>query len=236
MSGPRATEPAARAASRSGSLHVVELVGTAGAGKTSLLEALANSGVTIRAGFRLRKHWHVLPAFALVPTFVALHRPFRGVLWKEMKRITYLATLRHRLQEQRKGSRPVVLDEGPVYMLARLRVLGGNRLSGPGFDRWWRETIRQWAHSLDLIVWLDASDPVLRDRVRNRVQSHGVKQLGDQAVDAFMARYRAAYSEVIGALVEARGPEVLTVRTDQESLSVTTSRLLAELRPGEAVP
>ena len=126
MSGPRATEPAARAASRSGSLHVVELVGTAGAGKTSLLEALANSGVTIRAGFRLRKHWHVLPAFALVPTFVALHRPFRGVLWKEMKRITYLATLRHRLQEQRKGSRPVVLDEGPVYMLARLRVLGGN--------------------------------------------------------------------------------------------------------------
>jgi hypothetical protein len=209
---------------------VVELAGPAAAGKSSLLVALAQSDTTLTLGPHLPRYRHVATALHLAPTFFALHRPLRGSLWKEMKRITYLGTLQSILEEptsQRGGG--VVLDEGAVYMLARLRVYGGERIRGDAFERWWRSAIDRWANILDIIVWLDAPDPVLIHRLRARQQDHTVKGLSDDAIRGFIGSYRAAYDRVIGALAAANGPTVLTVRSDQESMSHTVQRALARM-------
>lgn len=215
---------------------VVELVGVAAAGKSSLLRALAERHPTVQAGLRPPKGRHLAQALALLPTFLALHWPYRGLLWKEMKRITYLRTLDRMLHgELPRRPRAVVLDEGPVYMLARLRVHGGERILSPAFERWWRKALAQWAGTVDLVVWLDAPDPILMQRAQTRSQVHELQRLSDARAREFIASYRRAYETVVGGLTEAAGPQVMRVRSDQASVDQLVARIvpvLEGLRPG----
>ena len=214
---------------------VVELVGPAAAGKTSLILALGAGDRRLRAGLRVPRQRHVATALALAPTFLALHRPYGGLLWKEMKRITYLGSLYRLLQGGRPmGDGTVVLDEGAVYMLARLQVFGADRIRSAAYARWWRGAIEAWARRLDLIVWLDAPDAVLRERLRGRRQPHPARELPDDGIDRFIGSYRESYRRVVRALVEARGPEVLVIRTDRESVAQIARRVEAAVREMEA--
>jgi hypothetical protein len=196
---------------------VVELVGPAAVGKTSLLLALNGSDGRLRGGPRLPKHRHLRSAVSLAPTFAGLHRPFRGLLWKEMKRMTYLSTLLRLLKEPRfNGAGALVLDE--------------ERIRSRAFQRWWSEASEQWARALDLLVCLDAPDAILIQRLRTRNQPHPVKAFSDDAIAQFISSYRAAYERVIASLTVSGGPRVIRVRTDEESLGQTTRRIAAELQ------
>lgn len=215
---------------------VIELVGPAAVGKTSVVEALGAEGRLRRTGMRVPRYRHLTTALALAPTFLALHRPYRGMLWKEMKRITYLGSLLRLLRERSAwAAGSVVLDEGAVYMLARLEVLGGERTRSTGYARWRRAAIEAWAQTLDLIVWLDAPDAVLSARLRERAQEHPVKRLPDDAVQRFLADYRRSYRRLIQAFETARGPEVLTVRSDREGPRCIARRLSAVVRTMEGI-
>lgn len=197
---------------------VLELVGPAGAGKTTLLEILSRRDNKVRAGLRIPKTRYFRDAVLLLPTFLRIHRPYRKVLWKEMKRILYLKAL-HRLlrQEEAKGYKAIVLDEGPVYMLSRLRVFGGEAIQNLSFEKWWQSAINQWANTIDGIVWLDAEDPTLADRVRTRNQPYPIKDISDSSMKNFFALYRAAFEHVITELTANDGPEVIKFLTDRDS-------------------
>jgi thymidylate kinase len=147
-----------------------------------------------------------------------------------MKRITYLRTVYGMLHGGLPG-RPhaVILDEGPVYMLARLRVYGAERIRTAAFERWWRGTVAQWARTVDLIVWLDAPDTILLQRSRTRAQVHQLQRLSEARAQQFLASYREAYETVVRALTELGGPTVLRVRSDQQSLEAIRDQTLGEL-------
>ena len=162
-----------------------------------------------------------------MPTFLRIHKPYRGILWKEMKRILYLKALHQLLQQETaKSYRAIVLDEGPVYMLSRLRVFGGEAIQGISFDKWWQSTINQWANTVDAIVWLDAEDPVLAHRILTRNQPYPLKDLSDSSVSNFFARYRAAFEQVISELTAGDGPEVIKFLTDRETTEQIADRIL----------
>jgi hypothetical protein len=148
-----------------------------------------------------------------------------------MKRITYLRTVYGMLHAELPG-RPhaVILDEGPVYMLARLRVYGAERIRTAAFERWWRGTVAQWARTVDLIVWLDAPDTILLQRSRSRAQVHQLQRLSDVRAQQFLASYRQAYETVVSALTELSGPAVLRVRSDHQGVEATRDQVLSELR------
>lgn len=212
----------------------VELVGPAAAGKSSLLLALTREHRMWQAGLRPPRYRHLATAVSLAPTFLALHRPYRGLLWKEMKRITYLRTLQRVLEDPgSRRSRTVILDEGAVYMMARLLVFGGETVRSAAFDRWWRDAIERWARALDILVWLDAPDPILIQRLRSRGQPHPVKGLSDAAIGRFITTYRAAYDRVLGGLAAAHGPALVAVHTDQESLDQAARRVAGEIQKKE---
>jgi hypothetical protein len=197
---------------------VVELVGPAGAGKTSLLRILSESDAALRAGVCPTARAHLRSAVALLPTFVAVHRSARRVLWPEMKRIVYLRTLEWMLADGRADAGPVVLDEGPLYMLARLEVYGARRIGGRGYQDWRRGEVARWARRLGLVVLLDAPDDVLIERIRRRARPHHAQRLPDPQVRRFLADYRDAYDRTLTALVTAHDVRVLRFDSGRTTL------------------
>jgi predicted kinase len=206
----------------------VELAGLAGVGKSTVAAALAKLEPGVRVRPRVSERSYLASVPALVPTFLSLHWPFRGVLTKEMKRILRVRAL-HRLVRTSPGG-TFLFDEGPVYLLARLLMFGGDNIKTAGFARWWRSAVTEWAATLDVVIWLEAPDDVLARRLHNRRQWHPLQGAHDRAVSAFFQSYRDAFSRVLAELRQARGPEVWTVATDRGSADQTARLVLARIR------
>jgi thymidylate kinase len=210
---------------------VVELVGPAAAGKTSLLRLLAGQDSSVLAGVRPPLSRYVVSAAALLPTYVKLHAASRQGLWKESKRITYLhALLRTVRAHRRRAHHAIVLDEGAVYMLARLGVYGGVKVREPDFTAWRDRTLEQWSQTLDLVIHLEAPTAVLVGRLRNRAQQHRHQGSSDAVLEAFLESYRAHYADVLDALRRRGHVRILEFRTDRESAASIADRIMAAAR------
>jgi hypothetical protein len=196
-------------------------------GKSSLAGALTrlDPDVRVRPGVSWWRYLANVPA--LIPTFLRIHRPFRGVLFKEMKRLLRLHVL-HRVVRDTTDCGILVFDEGPVYLLARILVYGGQRIHTQGFEECWRRAIATWAAELDAIVWLEAPEDVLGVRLRNRPQ-HPFVHTGDKSVRALLRAYREAFARVIDELIAAGAPRPWTVSTACGTVDRTAHELLARL-------
>ena len=223
-SGP--TEPAPGRTGR----HpvVVELVGPAAAGKSAVADVLGRRADTLQAsvwGLPLRSL--LWSAVTLLPTIVPLCVATRAVRLDELKQMIRLAALGRVLPEVTRGRGLVVLDEGPVFALTWLRVYGGERLAGSAaYARWVQRTLAAWARVLDAVVWLDASDPVLAQRIRSRVKPHRVKHQSDPEIAAFAARYRTEFASVILALTHLNGTKRLTVSAEAAGPEALAAQVL----------
>src|SRR6266550_2096117 len=149
---------------------VVELVGPAGAGKSALSEHLARRPGVVRASiWNLPRGAWLLNAVRSLPTLLAVGVRTRPFPWEDMRHLVRLRTLRQVLARQRAQQVPlVVLDEGPVYALAWLRLFGHQRRRGDALAPWRQRALEQWAGALDLVVTLD-SDAAAIDRTAERL-------------------------------------------------------------------
>lgn len=207
---------------------VVSLVGLSGAGKSSLGRALTRLDAELRVRPRVPWWRYLASVPPLIPTFVNLHRPFRHVLGKEMKRFLRLHAL-HRLTQETRDCSILVFDEGPVYLLARMLVYGGENIQTRGFEQSWRHAIAMWASELHAIVWLQAPENVLAARLRTR-RHHPFGTCDDKVVSTRFRAYNDAFTRVFDELAAAGGPRPWTVRTDRTSVDKTARELLARLR------
>ena len=105
---------------------VVELVGPAGAGKTTLAQGVSAVDPTVRAGLSL---WGLPRAklleatLPLLPTFMAAGvLPSRRLQWGEMAQMIRLGALRRVVRDEARKHRVILLDEGPVFALSWLDV------------------------------------------------------------------------------------------------------------------
>ena len=207
---------------------VAELVGPAGAGKSSLTERLSQQpGATRASIFRLPRVWWVIGALQSIPALLALCVRTRSLPWEDLRHIIRLRTLYRLLQRQRAaGTRLVLLDEGPVFALAWLQVYGRDRLRHAAMSAWWRETAREWARALDVVVLLDAPDAVLAGRVRERAKPHPMKHKTDAEIATFSATYREAYAGVISALTAENHVRVVSLSSDGDTPERVSTRVL----------
>jgi broad-specificity NMP kinase len=215
---------------------IVELAGPAGAGKTTLAKALKQRSERILTCappyFRTIGH---IPFFARniilsMPTFFHLYQNNNG-RWFTPREIAWLVTLKgwHRvLARQVSGNdKVIVLDQGPVFMLAWLYGFGPERLKSHIAKTWWDTMYKQWADALNIVIWLDTSDMTLVERIRARDVWHGVKEKSNSDACEFLARWRAANEQVLSALTaEAKGPKVFRFDTAQKCLDETVNRVL----------
>lgn len=215
---------------------IVELIGLAGAGKTTLSRAVVGRIAEARSGLRLHRG-RDLPAVAvaagrLAPAIVSsMLRGSATVVHDARYSLRLLAHRSPATRALRSGSRLVLIDEGPVYMLTRLIAFGSAGVDQRGFGRHWQHSVDWWRQRLDAIVWLDAPDETLAARIRGRTKDHRAKHATDEAIGEFLARYRAAYAIVVRRLAAGGGPRVIRLDS-REPVEIEVDRLLTALGLG----
>jgi hypothetical protein len=210
---------------------VVELVGPAGAGKTTLAKVLPHLARDVRSGLNLwglPRSFLLVGALGVMPTVAAVsrHRPLRGAAIGQMIR---LGALRYALDRSAAaGARLIVLDEGPVFALTWLDVFHA-REDDPTWRQWRQRTLRDWADRIDAVVRLDAEDRVLAHRIRQRQKPHPVKGSPDEEIFHFLGCFRRAFDRVIGELAATGSVRILELPPDADAPDEHAARLLDAL-------
>jgi broad-specificity NMP kinase len=222
---------------------VAEIVGPAGAGKSTLTKVLRERDRSMRTGLSV---WGLPPtllclnALLSLPRFVGLYRSRGRIRRDEVKLIVRLSALHQLLgRESSKSYRTLLLDEGTIFALVKLLAFGdnakGNR-NGNGrsnhLDAWTQSLLSRWASRLDAVIWLDAPDEVLAERIRTRGKAHRVKDKSDAEIFAFLARYRDSYERVISELTARHGLKVIRFSTEHQSLEEMADQILAGMQEG----
>jgi hypothetical protein len=219
---------------QSGGPLIVELVGPAGAGKTALLRTLGRDP-RIRTGIRIERVRHLLEmlvhAAVLLPTGLALLGHGPTPLWYGLLHFVRLRTLPRAIarasRKERDGA--ILLDEGPIFSLGRLSVFQQASQGNGQVAQQWRAELNRWTKQLDAVVWVDAADPVLIERIRSRRKEHRVKSGTADEATRFLDCYRRAYAEVLSALRASGKVRVVEINTTDVSIDGAAGRVLTEL-------
>jgi hypothetical protein len=124
----------------------------------------------------------------------------------------------------------IVFDHGPFYMLTALREFGPDFAQESGFHRWWGRRLTEWASRLDMVVWLDAPNSVLADRIDDRDHKHIIKGRSQQEKQSFLGRYRSSFGAVM-SMATARNDDlgVYRYRTEYNSTAQITEEILGAI-------
>ena len=191
--------------------RLVELIGPAGVGKSTMLSTLPEQDPAVERGpnlWGLPRPLLLASALELLPTFVGAAvtgHPFKPA---EMGQMVRLGALERAVSRAPSGDASAVLiDEGPVFALAWFQVFFGAD-SDPWRRKWRRAATNAWARRLHGVVRMDAPDAELARRIRQRAKEHMVKHRSDGEISDFMTRFRAAYDAVLGEMTASGGPRI----------------------------
>ena len=221
-------------------MRVIEIVGPAGSGKTTLVRALTRRHPPFVTGVRLSK-LSLAPYFAanalrLLPSYVAHYRHSRWLSRRELRAMTYVNAWHRWLRRQNAARGVTIFDHGPIFRLVRLRAFGPELVGGEAFGRWWRSALAEWAAILYVVVWLDAPDDALAQRIQSRQDWHRLKAESDSDLRRFLVRYREGYEHVLSELMAIRPPRVLEFRTDQLPADEIAEAVVRDLDLGPGIP
>jgi hypothetical protein len=219
-------------------VRVVEIIGPAGAGKTSLYSALGGfPGQILLSNFPDVHKLADAPFFLryglqLLPSLVRYSRPdSRQFSRREFAWMSIMVGWPNLLQKQSRGcTQVIVLDQGPVYLLAEMREFGPDYIRSQKAESFWAGLFKRWAETLDLIIWLDAPDTALLDRIRAREQEHIVKAETASKMIEYLNEYRRMFEATVSAL-GVHNPHLQVLKVDSGTLGTMEIRdqILARL-------
>lgn len=220
---------------------LVEIAGVAGSGKSTLTRSLVGSqGDRLsRAEFIHASTPSHLPYIARgIPRFFGAYaaglRKSPRPTWADFKLMAYVTEWdRFVMSNSDYSGRVVLFDQGPIYALVRLKVKGLTMSGTAAFESWWSRRFEVWAEVMTTVVWLDATDDVLLNRIDGRPQDHAIKGTSKPAGRQFLARYRESFQAILVEL-EARGVDVLRFDTAEYGSEAIASTVLSRLGVNDA--
>ena len=205
--------------------RLVEIIGPAGAGKTTLFNMLKeykdkfflsnfpNVRSILNFPFFLYFGLQLIPILFRLNKATKLQLSRQEFVWMT---ILYGWPIAIRKDINRR-SQVIVLEQGPVYLMAELMEFGPSILRAEGSELFWQVLYRRWALTLNRIVWLDTTDINLLERIRTRDKAHILKNESDSNAYDLLARYRKAFDYIISKL-ESNSSELQILRFDTSKL------------------
>jgi deoxyadenosine/deoxycytidine kinase len=214
---------------------VAEIIGPAGAGKSTLARVLHQRDGTIPSVLSvwgLPQLLLIVNALVLAPKCINLFRRRRWSCLYEMGLVIRLQALHQLLTRERmRSQKAFFMDEGAIYGIVKLRACNLKSRKGCCFEDWIQNALNRWAETLDAVIWLDAPDDVLAQRIRDRAKPHRVKGLTDQEIQEFLAHSRSSYEQVMIELSTRPNLKIVRFSTEQNSLEKIAKEISLEIEP-----
>jgi len=219
---------------------IAEIVGPAGAGKTTILHALAQRSSAIGDSYALPLRqiipsflWHTVQS---LPSHIPGRRNKQRLSQDSLMTMAYLERLRRIISRSNTHESEVIFfDQGPLYSLTYLRGFGFEGIRSQSLDQWWEKMLLSWSTLIDIVFWLDADDDVLLSRINIRRKWHRAREMSRPEAREFLARYRRTYEQVIDGITSQGHTRVIRLHTDQESIEQVVSRILDVLDSRQSI-
>ena len=171
-------------------------------------------------------------ALKLIPSLLRLYRSnSRQLTRREFAWMSILVGWSSLLRkESRDGNKVIILDQGPVYLLAEMRLFGPEYLRQKAAEGFWQDLFDRWRTTLHMVIWLDAPNDILLDRIRSRQQEHILKTEPAMVVYEFLDRYRVEYEFILSVLTSKKANlQVLRIDTGQQRPQDVANQFLSEI-------
>lgn len=228
------------AGSRHAKHALVEIIGVAGTGKSTVTKMLIEETGYTRSPFISARELAQLPLFLrslrrLVPLVTRNLTEWPKMTWADFKLMVYVTSWDRRLQRQ-PGTGILILDQGPLYALVRLKAKGLGIASSPAFQEWWSEMLEKWLNEISVVIWLDAADEVLMGRINQRAQDHDLKDVPLKTGEEFLERYRSLFHGIASKIDRNGHPGIHRIDTGHLRLVEVAKAVAAAISQEQSAP
>jgi len=197
---------------------IIEIIGLAGAGKSTLTDSLKNSkkfdfSPSISLPKLATLHWQF--AYGLKHIIPLLFYSKKGYLLQNIKLILHMNSMLKTLKKS-EFKNIKLFDQGIIYQYASYCYFGFNIKGRSYLDDVFEKTVKEYLCIVNSIIYLKVNDEIALKRVATRKSYHMLNEFSEQEILDFISYYSTYYEQVI-ELANKYDVSVIEIQTSNKT-------------------